>query len=108
MKEIMTENGAKLLFLLIALTHIASPSPVREEETEAEVREGRRFWGGECQVDQDCLSLSLSDVKLQVSVCQSSRDQCEPSAVLWVLAAFLAMLVILIGAVAALYFCNRQ
>ena len=104
----MTENVAKLLFLLLALTPSASPSLVREEETEGEVREGRRFWGGECQVDQDCLSLSLSDVQLQVSVCQSSRDQCEPSAVLWVLAAFLAMLVILIGAVAALYFCNRQ
>ena len=104
----MTENVAKLLFLLIALTPIASPSVVREEEREGEVREEGRFWGGECRVDQDCLSLSVSDVQLQVSVCQSSRDKCEPSAVLWVLAAFLAMLVILIAAVAALHFCNRQ
>ena len=101
----MEQNVATLIFLLVTLTSSATANILREEERE---EADSRFWGGDCRVDRDCLRLSVSDLQLQVSVCQSSRDQCEPSAVLWVLAAFLAMLVILIAAVAALYFCNRQ
>ena len=105
----MEQNVATLIFLLVTLTSSATANILREEERE---EADSRFWGGDCRVDRDCLRLAVSDLQLQVSVCQSvcqsSREQCEPSAVLWVMAAFLAVLLILVGAVAALYFCNRK
>ena len=66
--EIMTENGAKLLFLLIALTPSASPSLVREEETEGEVREGERVEG-----DQEKLFQVVADID-QETVLREMRD----------------------------------
>ena len=115
----MKQNGSTLLlFLLLSLTaRLVSPNFIREkedevEEVEEEVEEAEekveKFWGGACLVDQDCLRLKLSDVSLQVSVCQSSRAQCEPIAILWVLTAFLALVIVLITTIAVLYFCNRK
>ena len=115
----MKQNGSTLLlFLLLSLTvRLASSNFIREkedvvEEVEEEMEEAEekveKFWGGACLVDQDCLRLKLSDVSLQVSVCQSSRAQCEPIAILWVLTAFLALVIVLITTIAVLYFCNRK
>ena len=115
----MKQNGSTLLlFTLLSLTvRLASSNFIREkedvvEEVEEEVEEAEekveKFWGGACLVDQDCLRLKLSDVSLQVSVCQSSRAQCEPIAILWVLTAFLALVIVLITTIAVLYFCNRK
>ena len=115
----MKQNGSTLLlFLLLSLTaRLVSPNFIREkedvvEEMEEEVEEAEekveKFWGGACLVDQDCLRLKMSDVSLQVSVCQSSRAQCEPIAILWVLTAFLALVIVLITTIAVLYFCNRK
>ena len=119
----MKQNGATLLlFLLLSLSvSLASSNFIREKEEEVkdvleekveEAKEAeekvRKFWGGSCLVDQDCLRMEMSDVSLQVSVCQSSRAQCEPIAVLWVLTAFLVLVIILVTTIAALYFCNRK
>ena len=116
----MKQNGSTLLlYTLLSLTvRLASPNFIREKEVVVEdvvedvVEEAEekveKFWGGACLVDQDCLRLKLSEVSLQVSVCQSSRAQCEPIAILWVLTAFLALVIVLITTIAVLYFCNRK
>ena len=101
----MEQNVATLIFLLVTLTSSATANILREEERE---EADSRFWGGDCRVDRDCLRLAVSDLQLQVSVCQSSRAQCEPIAVLWVLTAFLVLVIILVTTIAALYFCNRK
>ena len=117
----MKQNGATLLLFLLLSVRFASSNFIREKEEEVkdvleekveEAKEAeekvRKFWGGSCLVDQDCLRMEVSDVSLQVSVCQSSRAQCEPIAVLWVLTAFLVLVIILVTTIAALYFCNRK
>ena len=118
----MKQNGATLLLFLLLSISIANTNLLRDKVEEAkeerkevagkmkEEAEGkvRLFWGGDCLVDQDCLRVELSDVSLQVSVCQSRKAQCEPIAILWVLTTFLALVIILITTIIVLYFCNRK
>ena len=117
----MKQNDATLLLFILLSVSLASGNFIREkedvledvvedlEEVKEEAEEKvRMFWGGDCLVDQDCLRVELSDVSLQVSVCQSSRAQCEPIAILWVLTAFLVLVILLITTIAVLYFCNRK
>ena len=117
----MKQNDSTLLILILLSVSLAYANFIREKEDVEEVLKDvveevkeeaeekvRMFWGGACLVDQDCLRVKVSDVSLQVSVCQSSRAQCEPIAILWVLTAFLVLVVILITTIALLYFCNRK
>ena len=66
-----------LLFLLASLSVLKVNSNIIPEEGITEESEGdsARFWGGDCQVDLDCLRLEVSQVQLQVSVCQSSKER---------------------------------
>ena len=113
----MKQNDATLLLFILLSLSLAFANFIREKEDVEEVVEEvveeseetvRMFWGGSCLVDQDCLRMEVSDVSLQVSVCQSSKAQCEPIAILWVLTAFLVLVVILITTIVVLYFCNRK
>ena len=120
----MKQNDSTLLILILLSVSLAHANFIREKEdveevlkdVEEEVEEVKEeaeekvvmFWGGACLVDQDCLRVKVSDVSLQVSVCQSSRAQCEPIAILWVLTAFLVLVLVLITTIAVLYFCNRK
>ena len=112
----MKQNDATLLVIILSGS-LAYGNFIREtedvvedlEEVKEEAEEKvRMFWGGDCLVDQDCLQVELSDVSLQVSVCQSSMAQCEPIAILWVLTAFLVLVILLVTSIAVLYFCNRK
>ena len=119
----MKQNDSTLLLILLLLSlslSLAKANFIREKddledmekvvkEVEEEAEEKvRMFWGGGCLVDQDCLRVELSDVSLQVSVCQSSKAQCEPIAILWVLTTFLVLVILLVTTIVVLYFCNRK
>merc|ERR1712098_204237 len=119
----MLQNIASIFFSTILILPIMMDAEFSEENVDShsllkgshtKSTERNKFWGGRCVIDVQCKMVSIGNTTFQISVCQNSwnlgelEGRCEPSALIWIIVAFIAMLLLLRFCITLLHCCHQK